>query len=256
MGPRLRLCGHHMFADYTMTCSAYYRPTAKPMLIDNRTIVNSYTGELTQQSMSGVTPTNQHGMQYLPDKSQGIFTDYAVEYKPGQGGHVQWWSSGVPAWRLTSEEIKADPVSKISARPVPPEPMYILANVGISQNFGTPSWNKLVWPSSMEIDYIRVYQAGKPSVGCDPPDYPTAAYIARHQEAYTNPNHTLWGEGGYGADWPRNRLNPGGCEATLSKNPGSPTKPIPKAKIYPSHAIGNNQQECQINDWNKGQQQN
>lgn len=30
----------------------------KTQLIENRTIINSYTGELTRQSMSGVKPTD------------------------------------------------------------------------------------------------------------------------------------------------------------------------------------------------------
>jgi hypothetical protein len=47
-----------------------------------------------------------------------------------------------------------------------------------------------------------VYQPkGQINVGCDPPDFPTSAYIERHMPAYTNANLTLWGntqpEGGY-----------------------------------------------------------
>lgn len=35
-------------------------------------------------------------------------------------------------------------------------------------------------------DYIRVYtRDGLGTVGCDPPDYPTAKYIAAHENAYT-----------------------------------------------------------------------
>lgn len=231
---------------------------APPTLFDERAIVNSYTGEYTQQSFSGVTPTNQAGVQYLANDSAGIFTEYAVEYEPGHNGYIHWEASGKPAWRLTAEQLAADPVAGIAARPVTPEPLYILANLGVSQNFGTPSWDGLVWPSAMEIDWIRVYQAGEAKVGCDPPDYPTADYIARHQEAYTNPNLTVWGEGdgGYGALWPRNRLNPGGCSATPSTTPGSPTKSVPKAKPYTSAQIGNHQPQCDISAWNDGQAQN
>lgn len=110
-----------------------------------------------------------------------------------------------------------------------------------------------MWPSSMDIDWIRVYQSGTPNIGCDPPAYPTAAYIARHAEAYNNPNLTLWGagEGGYEHDWPRNRLYPGGCDVPPSKDPGSPTHPIPKAKAYHKN-LGNNK-HCKIDSWNKGQ---
>lgn len=39
---------------------------------------------------------------------------------------------------------------------------------------------------------------------CDPPDYPTTAYIEAHKKAYTNPNLTTWDETGF--PWPRNEL--------------------------------------------------
>lgn len=110
---------------------------APPTRFNSHTEVNSYTGELTQQSLSGVTPIDQRGMQILPNGSLGIFSQYAVEYQPGLDGYVQWEASGTPAWRLTSAQLAADPVAKISARPVAPEPMYILANLGISQ-VGSP----------------------------------------------------------------------------------------------------------------------
>lgn len=106
---------------------------AKPELLHRHTIVNMYTGEITQQSVSGVTPTQQDAVQYLADGSPGHFSHYAVEYQPGHSGYVQWWSSGKPAWRLTSRQLAPDPKAKISARPVPPEPMYIIANLGISE---------------------------------------------------------------------------------------------------------------------------
>ena len=104
----------------------------------------------------------------------------------------------------------------------------------------------------MEIDYVRVYQAGAPKIGCDPPDFPTQDYISRHLEAYTNPNYTLWGggDGGYGKPWPRNKLNPGGCDTAPSLNPGSPTNAVPKAPFFPKKKIGENQPECDISDWN------
>ena len=68
----------------------------------------------------------------------------------------------------------------------------------------------------MRVDYVRVYQKpGEKNIGCDPPDFPTAAYINecvpiyykifnkyglvltheisyRYIEAYTNPNLTTW----------------------------------------------------------------
>ena len=87
-----------------------------------------------------------------------------------------------------------------------------------------------VFPATMEVDWIRVYQhKDSINVGCDPKDYPTMSYIetqvslffrckltdaefwvtSRYKEAYTNPNFTTWKE--YGQPWPKNRLAAGGC---------------------------------------------
>jgi beta-glucanase (GH16 family) len=89
---------------------------------------------------------------------------------------------------------------EISTRPISQEPMvrqsdnvfhpvpshlmltfsiqYIIANVGLSPGFGTLDFENLVFPATMSIDYIRVYQpADAINVGCDPQDFPTKAYI-------------------------------------------------------------------------------
>ena len=79
----------------------------------------------------------------------------------------------------------------------------------------------------MRVDYVRVYQKpGEKNIGCDPPDFPTAAYINecvsiyykifnkyglvliheisyRYIEAYTNPNLTTWVDD-YGQTNPKN----------------------------------------------------
>lgn len=185
---------------------------------------NVYTGELTQQSTSGVTNTPQNAVEKGGD---GSFAEYGFEYKTGDDGYIEWVSGGRPSWRVNSAAMDPDTVAQIDRRPFPEEPLYIIFNLGISQNFGTPSWDDLSWPSTMSVDWVRVYQPeGQENVGCDPPDYPTKDYINKHMEAYTNANYTLWGgtaeQGGYQADWPRNRLNPDGCSAPPSKNPGSP----------------------------------
>lgn len=55
---------------------------------------------------------------------------------------------------------------------------YILMNLGISENFGFVDYENLVFPTSMYIDYVRVYQKkGELNIGCDPVEYPTQAYI-------------------------------------------------------------------------------
>lgn len=106
---------------------------------------------------------------------------------------------------------------------------YIIMNVGMSTNFGTPDLAHLTFPTTMRVDYVRVYQdPSNINIGCDPPDFPTAAYInecvhpcpvfvhddhgfhlvpapytCRYIEAYTNPNLTTW-QHDYGQPVPGN----------------------------------------------------
>ena len=70
---------------------------------------------------------------------------------------------------------------------------YIIANLGMSENFGAVDIEHLQFPIHMKVDYIRVYQPkGQENIGCDPTDFPTQAYIERYIDAYNNPNLTTW----------------------------------------------------------------
>lgn len=206
---------------------------------------NIYTGELTQQSTSGITPTPQGAVEKGGD---GSFAEYGFEYKSGDDGYIEWVAGGKRSWRVNSAAMEPDTIAEISRRPFPLEPLYIIFNLGISENFGTPQWDQLTWPNTMSVDWVRVYQfEGEENIGCDPEDFPTKDYINRHMEAYTNANLTLWGgttaQGGYGAKWPRNRLNPQGCNAPSSTEPGSPVVSKAKAPVRASGVASN---------WNKG----
>ena len=77
-------------------------------------------------------------------------------------------------------------------------------NLGMSFNFGPVDLDHLPFPVHMRVDYIRVYQPSNAvNIGCDPKDYPTAAYIEQYLEAYSNPNLTTW-SGDYKQPWPKN----------------------------------------------------
>jgi hypothetical protein len=102
-------------------------------------------------------------------------------------------SQGVPSWTMLSPGVAADDRVNIAARPVPQEPMYLIANLGLSENFGGIDFDHLVFPTKMRIDYIRVYQPKDAvNVGCDPTGFPTANYINQFPGAYNNPNFTTW----------------------------------------------------------------
>jgi hypothetical protein len=73
--------------------------------------------------------------------------------------------------------------------------VYIIINLAISEAFGAIDYKNLkdLYPVHMYVDYVRVYQdPSKKNVGCDPDTMPTASYIARYPEAYSNYNLTIW----------------------------------------------------------------
>ncbi|KAJ7595046.1 beta-glucan synthesis-associated [Mycena floridula] len=162
-------------------------------------VLNVFKGSVTQQATSVVTNTN--GKCY--EKEQGCYSVYGFE-AGFDDGYITWISEGKMAWTMNSAGMGPDPSVAISTRPIPTEPMYIIANLGMSRNFGPVDIAHLGFPVHMRIDYIRVYQDEDDiNYGCDPKDFPTQAYIEKYIEAYTNPNLTTWAHD-YGQPVPRN----------------------------------------------------
>ncbi|KAJ6586931.1 beta-glucan synthesis-associated [Mycena vulgaris] len=162
------------------------------MIIVDPTIsqLNSFKGSITQQATSVVTATDTA----CYEQDGGCFSVYGFEYKPGfDGAYITWISNNRVSWTIKSAGVAADPAVEISARPVPQEPMYLIANLGMSTNFGPVDVDHQPFPVHLAIDYIRVYQPKSAiNIGCDPPDFPTSEYINTYMEAYTNPNLTTW----------------------------------------------------------------
>ncbi|KAJ7152187.1 glycoside hydrolase family 16 protein [Mycena crocata] len=147
-----------------------------------KSFFNTYIGGAYQQATSVVTQTNQGCYELL----DGCLSVYGIEY-------ISWITDNKLAWTIHSAGLAADPKAEIAARPVPQEPMYILANLGMSRNFGAVDLDHLVFPTTLSVDYIRVYQyPDSINIGCDPPDFPTQEYINTYIEAYTNPLLTTW----------------------------------------------------------------
>ncbi|THV03459.1 beta-glucan synthesis-associated [Dendrothele bispora CBS 962.96] len=167
-----------------------------------------YKGAAYQQTTSGVSITNQECYQL----NGTCFSVYAFEYKPGfDDGYITWVNDDKPAWTIKAGGVAADPQVQIGARPIPQEPMYLLVNLGISENFGGVDFDHLQFPAIMTVDWIRLYQdENNINIGCDPENFPTAAYIEMYKPAYTNPNLTTWSgptnEGGYAQPVPKNKL--------------------------------------------------
>ncbi|KAL1752846.1 beta-glucan synthesis-associated [Schizophyllum commune] len=137
--------------------------------------MNGYKGGVYQQATSIVTQTN-HACYEL---EAGCFAVYGFEYVPG--------FDDAKAWTLRQGGLAEDPLVEIGPRPIPQEPMYLIMNLGMSKNFGEVDLDHLTFPTTMSIDYIRVYQpSDRINIGCDPPGFPTSAYIEQ------NPNLTTW----------------------------------------------------------------
>ncbi|KIK01437.1 glycoside hydrolase family 16 protein [Laccaria amethystina LaAM-08-1] len=169
--------------------------TSDNMIIANPRISkqNPFVGSVTQQATSVVTKTDSHCYEL----AEGCYSLYGFEY-------IMWISNNMTAWTLKSPGLGPDPTVEISPRPVAQEPMYIIANLGMSRGFTYVDLAHLTFPSRMMIDYIRVYQPKKSfNIGCNPIDFPTENYINSYIEAYTNPNLTTWVHD-YQQEWPKN----------------------------------------------------
>lgn len=184
--------------------------TSQTLIIPNatETVLNEYVGGVFQQTTSGLSLTNQRCYELISD----CFSIYGFEYKPGfDNAYISWINDGHLAWTILQGGLHSDPRVDIGPRPVPVEPMYIIANLGFSINFGGIDFENIVLPAKMRVDWIRVYQpANARNIGCDPKEAPTAAYIETYKEAYTNPNITTWVDD-FGQQWPKNSMMPGGC---------------------------------------------
>ncbi|KAF8128084.1 glycoside hydrolase family 16 protein [Mycena galopus ATCC 62051] len=150
---------------------------------DNMVIVDTtlsvknlgFAGDLFQEATSVVSTTNQSCYQL----ASGCFAVNGFEYVPGFGdAYITWITNNKVSWTLNVAGMGANAETQVSARPVTGEPLYILANLGISPAFGAINFEHLVFPSIMRLDWVRVYQdPNSINIGFDPPDYPTQEYI-------------------------------------------------------------------------------
>ncbi|KAJ6574953.1 beta-glucan synthesis-associated [Mycena capillaripes] len=179
--------------------------TSDNLIIPNlvNSTLNSYIGGAFQQATSVVTQTDQTCYQLI----ENCFSVFGFEYKPGfDGAYISWISDGKLSWTLNQAGMNADHAVEIDRRPVPQEPLYIIANLGMSLNFGDVDFDHLTFPAVMRVDYIRVYQhPDEINIGCDPSGFPTQAYINEYIEAYTNPNFTTWRDD-FGQPFPKSSI--------------------------------------------------
>lgn len=167
----------------------WYQPDGEYMQIFDRSVssINSYRGGPYQEAISGVTWLNNDWYD-----GNGYQT-YGFEYNYGETGNVTWFVGDTYTWHLDHRALR--PNGNIGQRPIPQEPMTLIMNLGMADNFAEIFLGNLVkeLPAYLRFDYVRIYQdPDDVSVTCDPPGFPTTEYISNHPEAYNNPNKTSW----------------------------------------------------------------
>ncbi|CAK9439181.1 uncharacterized protein LODBEIA_P34050 [Lodderomyces beijingensis] len=185
----------------------WYMPDYNFIEIHNKSIttMNTYAGGPFQQAFSATTMLNV--TWYEKGDHAHNYQNYGFEYlNDPNTGYLRWFVGQDPTLTVYSQALHED--GNIGPRTLSKEPMAIIMNLGISNNWAYIDWNSINFPVEMQIDYIRIYQpANAQNIGCDPDDFPTYDYIQRHLNVYENVNLTSWEDAGY--TFPKNSLT--GC---------------------------------------------
>ncbi|CCH60253.1 hypothetical protein TBLA_0C04560 [Henningerozyma blattae CBS 6284] len=173
------------------------------------TTMNTYCGGPFQQAVSAVSTLNTTWYQFGPQA--GYYQKYAIELlNDDEEGYCRWFVGDNPTFTIHAKALH--PNGNIGWRRISKEPMSIIMNLGISNNWAYIDWQSIYFPVTMSIDYVRIYQPNNSvSITCDPKDYPTYDYIQDHIVAYTNPNLTSWSSTGF--EMPKNILT-GNCKSS------------------------------------------
>ncbi|EGW31666.1 uncharacterized protein SPAPADRAFT_62281 [Spathaspora passalidarum NRRL Y-27907] len=185
----------------------WYIPDYEFLEIYNKSVttMNTYCGGPFQQALSATTTLNTTWYEF--GDGEHNYQRYGFEYlNDMKTGYLTWFVGNDPT--LTVHSMALHPNGNIGWRPLSKEPMSLIMNLGISNNWAYIDWNSLNFPVTMSIDYVRVYQPkDQINVGCDPDDFPTYDYIQEHLNIYENVNLTMFEHGGY--NFPKNKLT--GC---------------------------------------------
>ncbi|GIL64344.1 hypothetical protein Vafri_18312 [Volvox africanus] len=116
------------------------------------------------------------------------FTDfyvYGLDWAPKK--YIRWYINDRLIYELNALALKGGTNSAnqtVGDRLIPVDPQYININLAMSNSFA-PIHPDIPLPSSMLIDYVRVYQArNEINVGCDTAEFPSQAYIDAHVSDY------------------------------------------------------------------------
>jgi len=157
----------------------WYQPDYNYIEVYDRQLtgLNPYRGGPYQEALSGLTWLNNNWYD------GNAYQTYGFEYTPGAKGDVSWFIGNNYTFKIDHRSLR--PNGNVGQRVIPEEPMSLIMNFGMSNSFSTVFLANLIklMPATMRFDYVRIYQKeGQESVTCDPPGYPTTAYIKNHPE--------------------------------------------------------------------------
>jgi len=72
----------------------------------------------------------------ISSSGAGGFATYGFEYAPGTDGYISWLNNGKKAWTVRQAAMGPNTAAQVGQRLISLEPMYLIVNLGISENFG------------------------------------------------------------------------------------------------------------------------
>ena len=173
----------YQIAPFDMLLSPNYEFMAIPNY--ETTSITSYVGGPYQQAISSTTVLDN---DWYDGKA---YQKYAFEYIPGTStGKIAWFVGEEQSWLLDGRAIGKN--GNVDQRVISEEPMAMVLNMGLASSWAAQGIAGLKFPTTMHIDYVRIYQKeGQESLTCDPEGWETTKYIVEHETAYRNYNLTV-----------------------------------------------------------------
>ncbi|KIR25912.1 glucosidase [Cryptococcus deuterogattii 99/473] len=132
------------------------------------TIWNSYKGGTYQEAVSSLTYIDSNN--YVG--TSGKFGIYGFEMfsdpNNRNSGYITWVADGKKSWTMYPAAVGPLSSMNIGQRLISEEPMAMVINFGMSNNFQAIDLNHLTFPAEMHVDYMRVYQRSEGRIGSTP----------------------------------------------------------------------------------------
>jgi beta-glucanase (GH16 family) len=101
---------------------------------DDTAIYNTYFGAVYQQATSVLGTTDPNCYTNVT----GCFSRYGFEYANGDDGYITWLSNNKKTWTIRQTAMGPNEDAMVGQRLISMEPMYIILNLGLSDQFVTP----------------------------------------------------------------------------------------------------------------------